>query len=552
MQVKEVIEQTEDAGSAIDTEKAMLEVMEAAVNYDYERFGSVNLENGQITMIYPRGEGNIPKMEVVDYAVVSARYGLEKVIDEDREMFLQSISLPYVRAQLAEKDSFEFTHRCRTADGHLQYKKTRFSYYNRKRKSCLMTRSDVTSTIAQEEEKREQLHTALKAAEDAARAKNEFLSRMSHDLRTPMNVIMGLSSLTIDDAHNPERVCENMGKMRAVSDFMMGLVNDILSMAKIEEGSVIFHKEPYQYSEFLTNMKTMFQNQCEEKGITLCLEEPHVNAIIRVDKIRMNQIFFHIFSNAVKFTKSGGRIDYRTQNLKIEGDELCCDYVISDTGIGMSEDFQKHMYEPFMQEDNEVATELQGSGLGLSITKQLVELMGGQIHVESKQNEGTTVTISLKLELIQENVPLSAQEEQAQIKEDRENEYAALANKNILLAEDHPLNAQIASRLLEKQNMHVIHAENGRIAVEKFEASPEGWFAAVLMDIRMPEMSGLEATKAIRALDREDAQNVPIIALSANAYTEGVQKSIDAGMNAHMAKPINPKMIYDTLSLWME
>ncbi|SHK56116.1 hybrid sensor histidine kinase/response regulator [Hespellia stercorisuis] len=391
-------------------------------------------------------------------------------------------------------------------------------------------------------QQQENLKAALRDADTANRSKTAFLSRMSHDMRTPMNAIIGLSALTLDEAKNPAAVRDNMTKIRSASDFMLGLVNDILDMARIEDGSVEFHKERYTYREFLMNMRTMFQAQCEEKKIALDIEESKLNPVIIVDKIRMNQIFFNIFSNAVKYTLPGGKITYNTNNLQIHDQVLSVEFIISDTGIGMTPEFQEHLFEPFTQEDESVTPELQGSGLGLSITKQLVDLMGGTIRIESQKNVGTTVTVSLSFELV------AADFKETVVMQEKENsDYACLVDKNVLLVEDHPLNAQIARRLLEKKHMRVIHAENGKMAVEKFNASPEFGFDVILMDIRMPEMSGLDATRAIRALARADAAEVPIIAMSANAYCEDVNKSLEAGMNAHLAKPVEPGKLFDTL-----
>lgn len=416
------------------------------------------------------------------------------------------------------------------------------------RMSCVMR--DVDKEWIEQNEKLEealkQAKTALSKAKKADEAKNEFLSRMSHDLRTPMNAVIGLSALTLDDAKNPQIVRENMTKMRSASDFMLGLINDILDMAKIESGAVTLYKEPYAYQEFLVNMKTMFQAQCEQKGITFEMVEPKHNPIAYTDKVRINQIFFNIISNAVKYTPPGGRISYEVKNLRLDGDIASADCYITDTGIGMSEEFQKHLFEPFMQESDRVTPELQGSGLGLSITKKLVELMDGSIRIESKKGEGTTVIVHIPFEILSMNAA-----KKVEVEANPEDVSGQLKDKRILLVEDHPLNTQIAKNILEKKEMFVMHAENGQRAVEIFEASPIGNFDAVLMDIRMPVMSGLEAAKAIRALEREDAKTVPIIAMTANAYEEDIRKSREVGMDAHLSKPIDPKKLYETLAKYI-
>ncbi|MDD3404276.1 MAG: response regulator [Hespellia sp.] len=414
--------------------------------------------------------------------------------------------------------------------------------------SCVMR--DVDKEWLEQNEKLEkalkQAQAALAKAKKADDAKDEFLSRMSHDLRTPMNAVIGLSALTLDEADHPETVRENMTKMRLASDFMLGLINDILDMAKIESGAVTLYKEPYAYQDFVVNMKTMFQAQCEQKGITFVMPEYTCNPLAYVDKVRINQIFFNIISNAIKYTPSGGTISYEIKNLKFDGSTASADCVISDNGIGISEEFQAHLFEPFMQESDRVTPELQGSGLGLSITKKLVELMGGEIHIESKKGEGTSVTVHMTLEIMSMNA------HKAHITEvDPEKMSSILKGKRILLVEDHPLNTHIAKALLEKKQMSVSHAENGQRAVEMFEASPVGNFDVILMDIRMPIMSGLDATREIRALARKDARKVPIIAMTANAYDEDVKKSRKAGMNEHLSKPIDPEKLYETLAKYI-
>lgn len=530
----------------IHDQKMLEEVLNAAVNYNFERFGSINMINGQITMLYNRRERQKMTVEVRDYEEVSSAYGRKVVLPEDTEEFLYKISLAEVRKNLTRNDAYEFTHRVLEGDGKIHYKRTLFRVYDRETQSVLMSRSDVTQMVETEEEKREELALALQQAEQATRAKTDFLSRMSHDLRTPMNAIIGLTALTLDEAKNPAQVRENMTKMRAASDFMLSLVNDILDMAKIEDGAVNLQLESCSYHEFLVNMHTMFAAQCEQREIHLNMQKPKMNPVILCDKTRLNQIFFNLFSNAMKYTPPGGTISYYIENLEIEEDRLTCDYVIEDTGIGMEKEFQKRMFDPFVQEDDSVTPELQGSGLGLSITKSLVELMGGYIHIDSIKGRGTKVTVHLSFQLMERDAVVERSH-----KPDEGGDYTCLTGKNILLVEDHPLNAQIARKVLEKQGMSVAYAENGKVAVDVFATSKEQAFDAILMDIRMPEMSGLDATRAIRDMARGDAKTIPIIAMSANAYDEDRDKSLYAGMNEHLAKPINPKILYETLTKYI-
>lgn len=427
-------------------------------------------------------------------------------------------------------------------DGKIYRKRNLFTYLDPSRKTILCARQDITEIYRKEEEQKEILSKALKEAETANRAKSDFLARMSHDLRTPINAIVGLAALTMDDAKNAEMVRGNMTKMHSASVFMLNLVNDLLDMAKIEDHSVTLNLEPFTYSDFELRLKALFQPQCDEKNIKLTFENAPSNTTVLTDRRRLVQIFNNILSNAVKYTNVGGSISYGFGEHHVENGRLYCEYIIKDTGIGMSEEYQKHLFEPFAQEDNSITAELQGTGLGLSITKQLIELMGGHIEIESRKGEGTTVHIFMSFEIVELDT-----RKKASASDERSEDTEKLRGKLILLAEDHPLNAEIARRLLEKVGVIVVHADNGQKAVEMFKASKENEIDAVLMDIRMPIMSGFDAAKRIRELDREDAATVPIIAMSANAYSEDIEKGRACGMNGYLTKPVDPQKMYETL-----
>jgi signal transduction histidine kinase/ActR/RegA family two-component response regulator len=414
-----------------------------------------------------------------------------------------------------------------------------------------LNRALMESRRMQEELKQnEELRIALEVSEKAGKAKMDFMSRMSHDLRTPMNVIMGLTAATLDEADHPETVRENMAHIRSASDYMLGLINDILDMYKTEKDAVVLKPEPYSYKEFLMEMITLFQAQCTEKNIVLDIKKPSMNPVVMTDKQRLKQIFFNIISNAVTYTPPGGKITIGAYDVRFDDDKngISAVYRVADNGIGMSEEFKEHVFEPFVQEDNGVSPELKGSGLGLCIARRLLEQMGGTIQIESQKGKGTTVSVKMSFELADKSRINIAEAGEPHGQSHAEH---PLAGKNVLLAEDHPLNAQVARKLLEKKKINVIHAENGKVAVELFAASPAGGFDAVLMDIRMPRMSGLEAASAIRSMDRSDAATIPIIAISANAYPKDIQESLQAGMNAHLAKPVKPEELYETLEKFM-
>ena len=422
-------------------------------------------------------------------------------------------------------------------------KRLQFFYIDESEQLILSSQRDVTDIYENEVRQNEALAAALQKANVANAAKTDFLSRMSHDMRTPMNAIIGITALAMDETTNPAAVRDSLNKINQASHFLLSLINDILDMTKIEDGVVELHKETYYYMDFIENLRIMFQPLCDEKGIELIFESSEKSLPpILADKMRINQIFFNILSNAVKFTPEGGKIIYREENVHVENNRLYGDYSIIDTGIGMSKEFQKNMFKPFVQEDNGITSKIEGTGLGLSITKSLVELMDSKLYIESEKGKGTKVTIHFEIELA-EDKPETCNSTQTTSGITPN----ILNGKRVLLVEDHPLNTEIASRLLAKKGIAVTCAENGKIALERFNDSILYHFDAILMDIRMPVMDGLTTTREIRKLDREDAKTIPIIAMTANAYQEDIQMSKAAGMDAHLAKPIEPAKLYDTL-----
>ena len=423
-------------------------------------------------------------------------------------------------------------------------KKLQFFYIDETEQLILGSQRDITDIYENEVQQKEALAAALQKANVANAAKTDFLSRMSHDMRTPMNAIIGITALALDETTNPVAVRDNLNKINQASHFLLSLINDILDMTKIEDGAVELHKEPYSYKDFISNLQTMFEPLCSEKGIELVFELTNMPLPpVLTDKMRINQIFFNLLSNAVKFTPEGGKIIYRETNAYVENNCLHGDYQIIDNGIGMSKEFQKNMFKPFVQEDNGITSRIEGTGLGLSITKSLVELMNGTLTVESEKDKGTTVTVHLDIDLTTE-----AYENSTDSTEDTSAAKPVLQGKRVLLVEDHPLNTEIATRLLAKKDMVITCAENGEAALQRFQDSVLYSYDAILMDIRMPVMDGLTAAREIRKLDREDAKTIPIIAMTANAYQEDIQMSKAAGMNAHLAKPIEPKKLYSILT----
>ncbi len=390
-----------------------------------------------------------------------------------------------------------------------------------------------------------ELQSALNIAEEAkeqaleaSRVKTTFLSNMSHDIRTPMNAIINLTSLAQKE-HDPKIVKEYLDKMEISGKFLLGLINDILDMSRIESGELTLHNENLTRTEFLKTVETVVRPLMDSKNLNFHIELNPGEYTISVDKLRFNQIFFNLLSNAVKFTPDGGDVWLNVENVETENGKLKVKFVVRDNGIGMSEEFQKHLFEPFAQEASEIGNRSKGTGLGLSIVKNLVEAMNGSIEVKSKLGEGSTFTVYLLVDIVARNelVDGVAQEDNT----------ADLNGLNVLLVEDNEINTYVAQIILENAGCVVTTAENGKIAVDTFAQSPVGKFGAILMDVRMPVMDGLEATKQIRALDRADAKTVPIIAMTADAFDEERKRTIDSGMNYHLSKPVDAEKLYEVL-----
>ncbi len=381
---------------------------------------------------------------------------------------------------------------------------------------------------------------ALHQAEQANSAKSDFLSRMSHDIRTPMNAIIGLTSLALEETDITPQMKEYLDKISGSSQYLLGLINDILDVSRIESGKMELHPSRYAFKEFKQTLMTVIETLTRQKGIDFVFEPGSTAFTLWVDKLRFNQIFINLLSNAFKFTPAGGKVELLVLNNQVENQVLTCDFVIRDNGIGMTPEFMNSIFEPFAQANVNTSN---GSGLGLTIVRSLVDMMHGTLHYESTLGKGTSVYFSLPLQI--------APPEPESAEGTSENAEFSLQGRSILAAEDNPLNMEILTRILEKKGITVIQAINGQLAIDAFRASRPFSIDAVLMDVRMPIKNGLEAAAGIRAMDRKDAKSVPIIALTANAYGEDMNKSKEAGMNEHLAKPVQPQLLFATLQKYL-
>lgn len=371
------------------------------------------------------------------------------------------------------------------------------------------------------------------------KAKSEFLSRMSHDIRTPLNAVLGFTALARDEQNIPRAVTDYLDQIELSGKYLLSLVNDVLDLSKIESRKLELHEENVNWQEALDAAAAFFRMQAEKKGIRLITDfSVGETPWIIIDPLRMRQVYMNLLGNAVKFSAEGTEIRWAIKSERTESNMAHMICTISDQGCGMSREFMARMFRPFEQSDPSHSGK--GTGLGLPIVNSLVGMMGGTIHVESELGKGSTFTIALVLKL---GTPRDQATENALYAPNSR----CLDGRRVLLCEDNPINVVLAKRLLEKVGCIIVSAENGRIGLETFAASQRGEYDAILMDIRMPEMDGLHATKAIRAMERPDAKTIPIISMSADAFDQDVQQSIAAGMNAHVSKPVDPKLLYETL-----
>jgi PAS domain S-box-containing protein len=469
------------------------------------------------------------------------------IVPEDRDFCVQSSLLPNVIEQLATQEIYQFSFSIRHKDGGIRRQLFRYRYLDERKNDIVLSVSDITAVYLEDQKKNEQLQNSLDQAEKASHAKADFYSRMSHDMRTPMNGILGMAELSQDET-DVGKLKENIEKIRESGEYLLSLVNDTLDIQRIESGKMVLEPKVVSTVDIVNNILDMMRVTAKAKGVTLKYTNGNVdlNWYIRMDALRLKQIFINLLSNAVKFTPAGGTVEWEFKLLSREGMVSHNVIYVRDTGVGMSKEFLENgIFKPFSQESNEVSTLYAGSGLGLSIAKSLIELMGGKIEVESELGVGTTFAVYLDFVRVDEAEAKGLFKEQ---KKEKDSLSSMLQGKRILLAEDHPLNAEIAQRLLLKVGCVVTWAKNGQEAVSAFEKEPPHTYDALLIDIRMPVMDGLEATRQIRALEKEDAATIPIIAMTANAYEEDIKASLEAGMNAHLGKPIVLQTLYETLA----
>lgn len=396
-------------------------------------------------------------------------------------------------------------------------------------RSCMGALVDIDDAVKNQACQQQALEQALERADRANKVKTDFLHRMSHDMRTPLNCILGLLELCERNRDDKALVEENHGKMRTAARHLLSLIDDTLQASKLGEGELALVREPVDFAHLQADVDDIMQLLAAEAGVIMegRQEDSIAYRYVLGNELYLRQIFLNIYSNCVKYNRPGGKVITHVTSSELPDGKVLLRWEITDTGIGMSPEFLKRVFEPFARESS-VASTVGGTGLGMPIVKQLIELMGGSIEISSELGEGSTFVISIPFD----PAPAPRETEQAA-------SGSTLQGRRLLLVEDNDLNAEIAATILEGDGAYVSIVGDGAQAVEAFAANPAGTFDAILVDVAMPKMDGLAATRAIRALDRPDAASIPIIAMTGNAFQEDVRECLEAGMNAHIAKPID-------------
>ena len=385
---------------------------------------------------------------------------------------------------------------------------------------------------------------ALQTAENANKAKTDFLSNMSHDIRTPMNAIIGMTSLIRHDAGNKAKVIEYADKIDISSQHLLGIINDILDMSKIEAGKTVFKYTDFSMPDLIEELNTIFQPQIAERNQTLMVIKENIrHEWVNGDQVHLMQIFSNLLSNAVKYTQEGGKIQFLVEECETKSSVYAkYRFLVSDNGMGMSADFKETIFDPFTRAEGSVTNKIQGTGLGMAITRNLVEAMGGTIDVESELGQGSCFEVLIDLRIAEDrSVSSTVQEEK---NEQNDNIFQGM---RFLCAEDNELNAEILTELLKIEGAECTICENGEEILKTFEKSAPGDYDMILMDVQMPVMNGYEATEAIRRSSHELAKKIPIIAMTANAFSDDIQHSLAAGMNAHVSKPVEMRVLEKTI-----
>ena len=487
-------------------------------------------------------------LELLTYEDAKANYINNFVAPSDRERLEKELTLENIIANTTSKKVFGVVFKRVVGDKECYYRIEFAQVQLPNGKTGIVAGfKDVDEDVRKEQEIQQVLRDAIDTANATSKAKSDFLSSMSHDIRTPMNGIIGMTTIATAHLDDRERVEDCLKKISEASSHLLSLINEVLDMNKIESGKVELNEENFNLSELVDTLLAMTKAQLENHHHTLKLDVAdvvHENVI--GDSHRIQQVFVNLMSNAIKYTPDGGTISLTVAERPTNAHGVACyEFVFEDNGIGMTEDFQKHLFEPFTRANDKKTAAIQGTGLGMTITQSLVRMMGGDIQVKSKPGEGSRFAVTIYLKFLDVQNAEAHKEDPLKNLEDLKFE-----GKRILLVEDHPVNAEIAKNVLQMTGLEVEWVMDGEAAVERMAGSNEGEFDLVFMDIQMPNMDGYQATAAIRAMTTY-ARRIPIVAMTANAFADDIRKAKEVGMNDHISKPIDFKELAKILQKWI-
>ena len=537
-----------------ETDRAIRDAVISALTNAYNTVWLIRDVETEASTLY-HSDLNEAHGEAIRNALSHARYTDTKteyvntmVAEEDRERMQEEIGLLYILKQFETRNQFtvSFVRNLESGPRHYLVDLVKV-FIPGGRIGVMMGFKDVDEDVrhrqamirALEDAKKAEEEYRQHAAEAKIKARNDFLANMSHDIRTPMNAIVGYTNIAKDHIGEPEVITNALEKIGSSSHYLLSLINDILDISKIESGKVQINRAPCDLQDIFRRIEDITALQAKNKSLIITYRHDSVvHTRVNADELRIEQVLVNIISNAIKYTPEGKTVDLIAEEEPAGKDRHLYRFIVRDTGIGISEDYLPHIFESFTREEKTTVNRIQGTGLGLAITAKVVELMGGTISVKSTLGKGSEFTVELELESAEESRKVEVEEGGID-----------LSGRRVLLVEDNDINAEIACLVLASFGITAERAGNGREGLEQVQSHEAGYYDAVLMDIQMPVMNGYEATRAIRALEGDYYQTLPILAMSANAYDEDVKACLAAGINAHIAKPFTPeglkKMLYE-------
>lgn len=517
------------------------------VDTEYDGIGIVDVRDGNTSVKVAKHINSKRPISQGSFEEIKSRLVDWFMCEEDKEAYKSEVSLKSILEQLSQtEESVQYYFRSAEEFGK-RHKQCNIRYFNEEHTKLFVCIRDIENQVQSEVKNKEELERAFESAEQANRAKSEFLSKMSHDIRTPMNAIVGMAAIAEANIGDTGRVKDCLNKITIASHHLTSLVNEVLDMSRIESGKMDLAVEGFDLVELVEGVAAILQPRAEEKQQQFTLELAGVqHRKVLGDDLSLQKVFNNILGNAVKYTQKGGKVSFLVEELpSLHENYGYYRFTIEDNGFGMSEEFQRKLFEPFERSGDPRVESMEGTGLGMPIAHNLIELMQGDIQVESELDKGSKFTITLFLSL-------QGEEAQGQIEaQEEKQEQASFSGKRALLVEDNELNIEIAMEILQMFGLEVALAHNGKEAVESYQSQEPGYFDIIFMDIQMPVMDGYTAAKGIRASKRPDALSIPIVAMTANAFSEDVQKAIHTGMNDHVAKPIDINHFVKVLTKWL-